>query len=623
MPISRKRKSLSFMLDKLNLEQRMAFEAVKAGWNIFITGGGGVGKSFLIDVISTYLKGVILTAPTGMSALNISGQTVHSFFGLPINPNDIYSASSLKWGEQNKLSAAKIILIDEVSMLRVDTLEIIDLKLRNATGINKPFGGKQVVLVGDMCQVESIKSKDIDYHKHLIDTYGSLYAFNSNAWKELDPVPFVLTEPVRHSENGLIRVLRNIRMGKNIKEAVEYINKHAATNPNDNVLRLFTTNAQCDNWNHSHLEKLEGEKVKYEASIEGGFKLRPSPELLTLKVGARVIVTANDNEDNLYVNGDMGIVTKLGKTSVDVKLDRGKTILLKPKEWEDFTYGLKESDNEKDATEDKELEKEVTAKFTQIPLKLGYAITTHKSQGMTLDQAVVDLSSGTFSYGQAYVALSRVKTMEGFYLQKPLKPFNIKTSDEAVRFTFTASKIALARAKEDIKILGIDEESFNKERPEYKVKAIRTTIGTIFNKDELSLEDCVLELMNKNVSVYVTSLSKKNPAGGFSLEGIKYRAEQLFGVDIDEVLKRFNGIDRDIDKDLLDDLKHNGKRLADVSEIDFPDCSYNVFDKNQADADALADTVLEQLRSIGYSHQRAVKIIESKVKTREKKELSC
>lgn len=601
-------------IDKLNLEQRIAFEAVKAGWNVFITGGGGVGKSYLIEAIYKLIKGVMLSAPTGMSALNINGATVHGFFGIPINPTDIFSASALKRGESDKLSAAKIILIDEVSMLRVDSMDIIDLKLRNATGINKPFGGKQVVLVGDMCQIESIAPKDAEYKNHLLEKYGSLFSFKSDAWKALNPVPLVLTEPVRHSEEHLTKALRNIRIGKNVRKFVDFLNANSGKDPDKDVLRLFTVNKQCDDWNEKHLNSIDGEISNYEATIEGGFSQRPSPENLALKVGARVIVTANDNENDKYVNGDMGIVTRLRKSSVTVKLDRGRIIHVTEKTWEEIDFDAKSSNDTDGESSEDTLEKKTKAKYTQIPLKLGYAITVHKSQGLTFDEAVIDLSRGTFAAGQAYVGLSRVKTLRGLYLANPLKAHNIRTSEEAINFTIEASTIALARREEDLKMLGIDVEAFNKNTPEYKLRKLKERISRIMNNESLNGDESIEQLAESNISVFGCLIGNQIEHGGFSFEGVKYRSEQLYGASMHEVLTAFNGISRKLSISTLKSLPVNMARLKSAPALDYQDARFNEFDKTLAEAENALAEALVKMGALGFSGSRTLDMLSQAVK---------
>ncbi len=483
-------KKIPFDLSKLNLEQRIAYEIVKAGVSCFITGGGGVGKSFLIDAIRETIKGIVTLAPTGIAALNIQGSTVNSFFKLPFGNNDLEFASRLKRGDKERLNKAKIILIDEISMNRCDMLDIVDLKLRNATSVNEPFGGKQVVMVGDFNQLEPIFRRGTEEHAMLRDEYDdNYYAFNSNVWRELEPLSVVLTEPVRQHELPFIRALRNIRLGHKVEESLKVINSRLDAVPEDDDLRIVTKNAQCDQWNDHRFELLEGEETVYKAKVVGKFKDRPVPEDIYLKVGARVMISANSKPDDMeeYVNGDLGNVVKLNKHSVVVKLDRGPTVSIGKYIWEAYTYEPNKAGDD--------LERVINGSYEAIPLKLSYALSSHKSQGATVERCVIDFSEGVFACGQAYVSLSRVKTLSGLFLQTKILPYHIKVNPYATEYTLKASKEALARREEDIKKYGLEGYEQTKE-----VKVVEYGEDSFLKSTLSTLSQIIDNQLHKGVS---------------------------------------------------------------------------------------------------------------------------
>lgn len=557
------------LVKSLNLEQRLAYEAIKSGMNVFITGGGGVGKSFLIDVLNQMFKSMAILAPTGISALNVSGETIHSFFKLPFGSNDMDFLTRLKRGDKKRINAASIILIDEISMCRCDTFDTIDYKLRLVTGKDKPFGGKQVVAVGDFAQIEPVVRNGSDDHNFLLKKYGhNYYAFNAESWDRLNLVPFVLTEPVRHGEDDLIRALRNIRMGNNLQKSIDFLNQRVDSNYDIDDLRLVTTNRQCDDHNEDRYEQLEGKEFVYNATLVDKYKERPSPEELFLKVGCRVIFTSNGTDDDEFVNGDLGEVVKLTEQYARVKLDRGPSINVFKFKFESHAFEV----NKKGS-----LERVVKGTYEQLPIKLAYSITVHKSQGATLDRCIVDFSYGSFAYGQCYVALSRVRTLAGLYLTHPLKLSDIKVNHEAIEFTKRMSLIALERREKDIKRFNIDISDFESTEPK---KDIDTSAIKCKNTEILKqiIENQIVSA--KKANAFTISLENLEQAGittffeiengkiidgGFAFKGKKYQCDQIFDLTMSEWIKKSNYIKNDkLTKDLLEYISFLNERSSDM-----------------------------------------------------------
>jgi len=400
------------------------------GHSVLITGSAGTGKTYTMLEVYNYFKGqknVVLTSTTGINALNLGGITLHKFFGL-MNRSDMgyigYMKSSFLFrGIRMRLEKIKYILIDEVSMLKADTFKLICEILRQATGVtSKPFGGKVILFSGDFYQIPPV----IKSYENKKDQW----LFQSDEWTNADVHVEQYHQIYRQKDAKFIEFLQNIREGKWNKEMDSIIKQCENNNLSDDVTHFFSMNEECNDWNMKKLNEINSPEIIFNAEIHGKRNKKfandklsivrdcIAKEHLVLKVGAKVISIVNDPKGN-YVNGSTGIVTQItnekGKQFVVVKFDNGKTIKIKKHEW------VKTDMNGKKVSSMK-----------QIPIILSYALTIHKSQGMTLDQAIVDCKN-IFVSGQMYVALSRVRTIEGLKIINFNKT-NILVNEDVKKF---------------------------------------------------------------------------------------------------------------------------------------------------------------------------------------------
>lgn len=417
----------------LNDIQQLIFQVVSSGKNVFITGSAGCGKSYLSETIKKSIPNLVVLGPTGMSALNVGGQTIHSFFSFHtgyIDPIDFIK--KIKKEKLQLLKKVKYILIDEISMVRADVFDNIDVVLRKLNKSKKPFGGCQIILVGDFCQLEPIV-KTYEERKALQERYGkNVYAFNADAWLTGKFVCLSLISSERTSDSYYIKSLRNIRMGHEIERSLNTINQITNKNPPPpGTLRLCTTNAQVNKYNGDGLDSVAGFTRVYTAVVKGNINPKDciAEKELELKVGSRVMAIAN--KTGSYVNGDLGEVIELGQNYVRVRLDRGGDVKVTEHVWKQLKYTVGKSEE----TDEEVVKPKEDGSLKQIPLKLAYAITIHKSQGQTLDKAILDLTQGTFGCGQAYVGLSRMTKADGLYLAAPLDETLVLYNEEAVNFS--------------------------------------------------------------------------------------------------------------------------------------------------------------------------------------------
>ena len=395
----------------LNNKQSLAFEEIKKGGNVYVSGAGGVGKSYLIEHVKSFYEkdnDTIFCGPTGVSAMNIKGATLHSTFGLPthiLREHDAKSCAS-KSKVAGLLKAVNRIVIDEVSMIRADVFITIDNILRLVKRRDEPFGGVQVIVFGDMFQLSPVLvPRDREHYNRYYDT---VFCFDTQTWAEAGFITIELDEVIRQTDSELISHLHNIRVGNDkVFESVSYFVNNSAdageliqTDP----IILCTTNAIADEQNQIRYEELEAEEHVFYADINGKYADPPVEAVLKLKEGMRVMFTVND-PDKQYVNGSMGYILEISKDMITVVIDPDDVIVYVSRyKFEQYSY---------EADKEGHIFPTVTASFTQYPIKAGWAVTIHKSQGKTLDRAIIDFGRGCFLSGQAYVALSRVKTIDG------------------------------------------------------------------------------------------------------------------------------------------------------------------------------------------------------------------
>ena len=376
--------------------------------NIFITGKAGTGKSSLINHIKKKThKNLIVLAPTAIAALNINAKTIHSFFNFPFH---VITPDVIKKHYNKKLiKQIDTILIDEVSMLRPDIIDAIDLTLQITRENKDPFGGIQIILVGDLYQLPPVVTNNE------IDVMNTLYPdgyffFNSNVIKKIDLIKFELSQVFRQSDTKLISLLDRARKATLDDDDLMVFNKRLVKTDfvvPEEVLTLSTNNYKVNSINASNLKNIQSKEFIYHAEIDGRYTGVPVDEELKIKVGAQVMLVKNGKN---WVNGTLATIDKLTKNEIYIKV-KDEVYLLEQEKWEKFEYTIS----------DKKISSSVSATFTQYPLKLAWAATIHKCQGQTFENIVIDMDYGAFAHGQTYVALSRVVSLDGLFLRKPLR----------------------------------------------------------------------------------------------------------------------------------------------------------------------------------------------------------
>lgn len=421
----------------INQQAQLAWNIIEnTNTNIFLTGKAGTGKTtFLRRLKEESSKRIVVVAPTGIAAINAEGVTIHSFFQLSFAPFIPDAQYKLK-EQQYRFSKQKIrviqsidtLVIDEISMVRADLLDAVDNVLRRFRKNNLPFGGVQMVMIGDLGQLAPV-AKD-DEWQMLSRYYDTPYFFSSLALKSTRYAIVELKTVYRQSDSHFVELLNRVRDNRADDSVLAALNSRYIPNfqppVEEGYIRLTTHNFQAQQENDRQLALLPGKPYTYEASITGKYPemLFPTEQTLTLKEGAQVMFVKNDSSaDKAFYNGMIGTVTEINEKNFFVRTkDTGVVIKVEPEQWENTRYDINERTNE--------ITEEVEGTFTQFPVKPAWAITVHKSQGLTFDRAIIDVQRA-FTHGQTYVALSRCRTLEGLVLSAPL-PMSAIIRDGAV-----------------------------------------------------------------------------------------------------------------------------------------------------------------------------------------------
>ena len=387
--------------------------------HLFVTGRAGTGKSTLLQVFrSTTKKRVVVLAPTGIAALNVRGQTIHSFFGFPprlLNKNEIEKRKNFKIFQN-----LDMIIIDEISMVRADMIDNIDWFLRVNRGINQAFGGVQMIFFGDLFQLPPVVATPFE-KQYFQTTYETPYFFSAHIMQDITFKMVELNQIFRQEERSFINLLDNIRLNSLDYEDFMFLNERHLPLPNEKefYITLCSRNDIANRINDQELKAISMPSISYQATVVGEFnpQLFPTEFHLELKEGAQVMFVKNDINKK-YVNGSIGIVHEANPDKIVVRLqnehEQHENIEVEKQEWEILKYEL---DNEKQG----QITTKVIGTFKQYPIKLAWAITIHKSQGKTFDKVIIDMGQGAFESGQTYVALSRCRTLGGIILKQALK----------------------------------------------------------------------------------------------------------------------------------------------------------------------------------------------------------
>ncbi|RNL56678.1 helicase [Pedobacter jejuensis] len=492
--------------------------------SIFLTGKAGTGKTTLLRHIrAVTTKNYAVVAPTAVAAINAGGVTLHSFFQIPFGPlipdnfgdGIKYSSDKIKL-----LKCLELLIIDEISMVRADILDFIDAALRKVKSSQLPFGGVQVLMIGDLYQLSPIAH---DAWHILKAHYLSPYFFDSLVIRKHKLTTFQLDKVYRQSDPLFLEILNGVRENNLSDDLFTKLNERYFADltsiKQEEYITLTTHNKLVTQINQEYLEKLDSDLHQFTAKITGDFPkdAYPVDEVLELKVGARVMFLKNDSSGKkLYYNGKAAVITEIRSDGVKVKFNDEETSLeVAREEWQNIKYNLNPTDNK--------INEVNTGSFSQYPFKLAWAITVHKSQGLTFDKAIVDVSS-SFTHGQAYVALSRCRSLEGLVLKAPIAANNLITDEGVIKFTKDAvvskpNAETLANASKDFEwtlisdlldFTGINQNWLLLKKSSFGNNAGNDAFHKIVDKISIVLEEEIVAIAHRFIKKELAGLSKTN-----------------------------------------------------------------------------------------------------------------
>jgi uncharacterized protein YpbB len=540
--------------DPLNTAFSLAAEFIEhTSKSVFLTGKAGTGKTtFLRHVASTTHKNFAIAAPTGVAAINAGGMTLHSLFQLPFGiyvpgmyqhsdaiqvttRNSLFKNLHISKSKRDLLQELELLIIDEVSMVRCDMLDAVDTILRVVRKSQKPFGGIQLLFIGDLYQLSPVAKPE--EWSILKDFYEGPFFFHAAVIKELSPLCLQLTKIYRQNEQTFINLLNNVRNNEVSDHDIELLNSRLRKlEKKDGAVTLTTHNYKADTINASQLERLSGKAFSFKAIVENDFPGRnyPADEIIVLKRGARIMFIKNDaSEEKRYYNGKMATVKHVDEDAIEVEFDEGETFDLRHETWRNIRYVYNAQTDE--------IEEEELGSFTQFPIRLAWAITIHKSQGLTFQRAVID-AGDSFAPGQVYVALSRCTSLDGLLLESPISRKQIMTDPQVVAYT--------QQLQNEIVLLDVLEN----EKASYEKD--RFTKLFDFSKLQEVIADWAVTVQEKKLPDHESAVELTKQLGGKTSELMDIASKTLQWIDRNFTRSNETGNQEDLIKGLRKSVNH-------------------------------------------------------------------